>query len=73
MPRKGKLTLPRSARISVARLRPTDVIVVECKEKVPLSTMERIRAEVGQYFQGHRIVVFDGGLRMKIAPGRANV
>lgn len=69
MPRKGKLTLPRSSRISVARLRPTDVIVVECKDKLPLASLERIKQLVGSHFEGHRIVVFDAGMRMKIAHG----
>jgi hypothetical protein len=61
------VSLPMTARISVAAIQPSDVIVIECDEHLSMDAMNRIKALVGTVFPANKAIVFDKGLRLKIA------
>lgn len=63
------VSLPAVARLSVAQLKPEDVIVVECDEHLPLEAIERIKEMTEKVWPCRKVVVFDKGLRMKIVAG----
>jgi len=63
------MTLPASARISVARLRPDDVIVIEHDEPLTTSMAENIKRMAESVWPGRKVLVLSDGLRLKIAQG----
>lgn len=66
---KALVSLPAVARISVAELKPDDVLVVECDNLLSREHAEHIEEHMGRIWPGRKVVVFDGGLRLKIVPG----
>lgn len=63
------MALPATASITVARLQPDDVIVVESDERLTVEGAERLKAHVQQVWPDHRVAVFDKGYRMKVVRG----
>lgn len=59
-------SLPEVERIAVARLKPTDVIVIECREDVSEEIADRIKAYVTAIWPEHKCVVLDGGTTLKV-------
>jgi len=64
------VSLPAVAKISVAPVKPTDVIVVECSEYLSLDQMARIKAELSEVWPGQQIVVLHKTLTLKIVEGQ---
>jgi hypothetical protein len=65
------VSLPPTARVSVATLQADDVIIVECEDHLSQDTAIRLRAELIQVWPQHKIVVLDRGMRIKIAAASA--
>jgi hypothetical protein len=66
------VSLPAVARISVAELKPDDVLVIECEGRVSAEQANRIKETLGQVWPGRKAVVFDEGMRLRIvAAGKA--
>jgi hypothetical protein len=42
------------------------VLVVECDDYLEQSTIERIKATIQQVFPGHKAIVLDGSLKLKV-------
>lgn len=63
------VSLPAVAKISVAQLKPTDVIVFECDGYVSSDVAERIKAMAGQIWPDQKVIVCDKGLRLKVVEG----
>lgn len=62
------MPLPAAVRISVAKLKPNDVIVVECDEYLTAETAARIRQHLHEFvWPDHKIVVCEKGMHIKIA------
>jgi hypothetical protein len=61
------VSLPATTRISVAAIQPSDVIVIECDERLSMETMNNIKALVGTVWPANKAIVIDKGLRLKIA------
>lgn len=60
------LALPATTQISVARLKPRDVIVVECDERLSHATVEQMRTSLTQIWPDHKVVVFTQGMHVKV-------
>jgi len=60
------VSLPPTARISVATLQADDVIVVECEDRLTQDTSIRLRAELIQVWPHHKVVLLDRSMRLKI-------
>lgn len=58
--------LPAVARIHKADLKPDDVIVIESDEQISMDMAERIRINAERVWPGRKIVVLDGGVRMRV-------
>lgn len=58
---------PTIERIAVARLKPGDVIVVECRGLTSIQEVESIKATLRPIFPGHKVVVCDEGTRLRFA------
>lgn len=64
------ISLPEVARISVARVKPTDVIVIECADHyISPEAAQRIEASMKNIWPDQKIVIFDKSLRMKVVEG----
>lgn len=63
---RAVMAMPGIAAISVAKLTPTDVIVLESDGCLDINTVERIKAIVETVWPGQKVVVLDGGLKLKI-------
>ncbi len=63
------VSLPATTRISVAQLKPEDVVVIECDECISQDTAERIKRHLKQIWPNHQVVVLGDGLKLKIASG----
>lgn len=59
-------SLPEVERISVARLMPSDVIVVESNELLSLAVRAQLELVMRQVWPDHRVVVCDRNLRLKV-------
>lgn len=57
--------LPATAALSVARLEPDDVIVVECDHEIEVEAAAQIRETLTQVWPGRKVVVCRG-VRIKI-------
>ncbi len=62
-------SLPAVERISVASLKPTDVIVVNVSEYISMETAERMRAYLREIWPDNKIVVLEKGVELRIADG----
>lgn len=63
------ISLPAVARISVAQVKPDDVIVFECDEHLPEEGIKRIKDVAEGVWPGRKVVVLDKGLHLKIVNG----
>lgn len=61
------MSLPATASLSVASVRPSDVLVIECDTHLSRAEKDLIRAEIDKVWPGRKAVVCDGGSRLKIA------
>ena len=66
---KALVSMPAVSRISVAELKPDDVIVVECDEFLTLASKEHIRGQLEAIWPNRKIVVLEKSLRMKVVSG----
>lgn len=66
---KALVALPAVASVSVADVRPEDVVVIESDLMVSDASRRNIETLVRQAFPDRRCVVLDGGLHMRIARG----
>jgi len=62
-------SVPEVARVEVARLKPTDVIVVNCDALITREVVARITAHFKSIWPANEIIVLDRGLTMKIVAG----
>jgi hypothetical protein len=62
--------LPVVARISVAKLQPDDVIVVECDDHISEHTAERLRECLAIAWPNHKRVLLGAGVHLKIEQGK---
>jgi len=62
-------SLPQVARIEVVRLRPTDVIVLEIQGWLTQEVNARLAAELKPIWPNNKIIVIDGGVRLKVIAG----
>lgn len=58
-------SLPAVERISVASLKPTDVIVVNVSEDISMEDAARMRASLREIWPDNRIAVFMKGVELK--------
>ena len=63
---KSLTALPAATMISVAQLKPDDVIVVETDFTLSEETCQRITKQIEAVFKGHRCIVMGDGLKMKV-------
>ncbi len=63
------VSLPALTRITSGPVAPTDVIVVECAGLLSCEQRARIQATLREVWPGRRIVVCDGGTRIKVVGG----
>lgn len=61
------VALPEVSRVTVARPKDDDVLVVECDGPISDATAERIKAHFAYIWPNRKIVVLDGGIRIKFA------
>lgn len=66
---KALTSLPGVATISTAPVRPSDVIVVEVDRSISCETAKRMRDELQLIWPGQKIVILEGGLKLKIVEG----
>lgn len=66
---KALVSLPATARISVAQLKPDDVIVIESDEILSQNEMAEIREQVQRVWPGRKAIVLSKPLRLKVAEG----
>lgn len=66
---KALVSLPAVARISVAELKPEDVLVVECDNLLCEADAERIKQTMETIWPGRKVAVFSEGMKLKIVPG----
>ncbi len=64
-------SLPEVSRITVARLRPTDVVVLEYQGIIGVESCQRLTAHLQPIFPDNKIIVLEAGLTMKIVDGQA--
>lgn len=60
------VALPATAKLSVAEVRPTDVLVVECDHYLSMEEMHQIKSSMELVWPGRKVAVFGKGLRLKI-------
>ena len=63
---KALTALPGLTRISVADIKPEDVIVLECERPISDETAKRIQQYVNMIFPNQKVVVLGDGLTMKV-------
>lgn len=63
------VSMPEIARLSVAPVRPNDVIVVECEGTLSTSTADRIHAQLKEIWPNNKIVILDELIRIKVVSG----
>lgn len=61
--------LPAVERISVASLKPTDVIVVNVNEHISMETAARMRAYLRDIWPDNKIVVLEKNLTLRVVDG----
>ena len=63
-------SLPAVARLSVAKLEPDDVIVIESDQGLDLDEIRNIEEALQRVWPGRKIVVLGDALRMKVVSGK---
>lgn len=58
--------IPPVARIERADVQQDDVIVIECQTHLPAAVVHRIADSVKMVWEGHRVIVIDQGMRLKL-------
>ena len=58
--------LEQAERINVARLKPSDIIVVEFLEDLSSEAVERVHRLLKGIWPRNKVLVFDNGTRLKI-------
>jgi hypothetical protein len=58
--------LPEVRSIEVARLKPTDVLVVEMRRAVSMKEVENIQAMLKPIFPDNKVVVCDDGTKLRV-------
>lgn len=66
------LSLPATANVTVAKVKPSDVIVIESDGWLTDDAKERILASAKGIWPDNKVAVLDKGLRLKIASGTNN-
>lgn len=61
------MSLPHAARLSVANVTPTSVIVVESDEELSAEQRENIKSGLSLLWPDNKVVVCVRGLRLKIS------
>jgi len=61
----------RNLRIAIARLEPTDVIILESPQALSDEEREHIYGVAKTVWPKHEVVVLDDGLQMKVVRGVA--
>jgi hypothetical protein len=64
---KALMALPATASVSVAQLRPNDVIVVEYDGHLTMQQVEMLKGYIEPVWPEHKCVVLGSGLKLKIA------
>ncbi len=60
------VALPEATRISVARLTPTDVLVLEVPGPISIETAERIKASMLKVCPEQKCIVLSDGVHLKV-------
>lgn len=63
---KALMGLPAVAGIAVARLQPHDVIVLECEDILSTSQIERLRAQLSEFWPGTKAIILSRGMKLKV-------
>jgi hypothetical protein len=63
------VALPATSRISVAQLKPDDVIILECDDPLSDAVALRLRIELERVWPGHKVIVLAERMRIQIAEG----
>jgi len=61
------IALPAVKSIAVATLQPADVIVIESDDSLSYDQIRGITEAMARVWPGQKVVVFERGLRMRIA------
>ena len=68
------VSLPAVARISVAEIKPEDVIVFELDDYLPMEAVTRLGDTAKGVWPGRKILVLEKGIHLKVvAEGKATV
>ncbi len=68
---RAVMAMPAVASISVAKLEPDDVIVIECPGPLSEEGAVIIRKGMEEYFKGRQVIVLTSGLHMKVLKANA--
>lgn len=63
------MSLPSLSSIQAVRMATDDVIVIEVEERLSAQHRENITEQITKLWPGRRVVVLDGGMKMKIVDG----
>jgi hypothetical protein len=67
---KSLLAIPSVGAVTIAALKPGDVVVIEYDGLLRQDDAERLRAHVSEAFGGRqKVLVLEKGMRMQIARG----
>ena len=61
------VALPEVSRVTVARPKDDDVLVVECSTYLSQDSAARVKARLGEIWPNRQIVVLDKDIRIKFA------
>jgi hypothetical protein len=64
------MTLPATARITAADVKPDDVLVIECPGLVSAAYRERVQQVLAQVWPGRKCLVLEGGMALKLMSGK---
>jgi hypothetical protein len=60
------MALPQVTRVARTWVAPTDVIVVECDQRLTPEAVSQLRARVRDVWPGQTVLICDAGLRIKV-------
>jgi hypothetical protein len=64
---RAVMAMPAVTNISVARLKPDDVIVLECDYSITQQIADNLKTTLNKLWPDNDVLVMANGLRMKIA------